>query len=121
MEALPQVKCQLRRHLAVEVEQLRPAVVNLRVGRGPRGGTGSGVLFTPDGFLLTNHHVVEASEKVRVRLNDGSELRTLVVDPGQSAWQVRLGGIPEGTLTLELPVQAPDVAVPVVELFLTRP
>jgi alpha-L-fucosidase len=53
-------------------------------------------------------------------LNDGSELRTLVVDPGQSAWQVRLGGIPEGTLTLELPVQAPDVAVPVVELFLAE-
>src|SRR5579872_5334670 len=51
-------------------EQLRPAVVNLRIGRGMRGGTGSGVIFTPDGFLLTNHHVVEGSEKVRVRLNE---------------------------------------------------
>ncbi len=64
-------------------EKLRPAVVNLRAGKGPRGGSGSGVLFTPDGFLLTNHHVVETSEKIRVRLNDGSEMpgRVVGVDP----------------------------------------
>jgi S1-C subfamily serine protease len=65
-------------------ENLRPAVVNLRVGRGARGGTGSGVLFTPDGFLLTNHHVVEMSERVRVRLNDGSEMAGRVV--GNDPW-----------------------------------
>ena len=36
---------------------LRPAVVNLRGEKGNQG-SGSGILFTPDGFLLTNHHVV---------------------------------------------------------------
>src|SRR6476646_464154 len=65
-------------------EKLRPAVVNLRVGKGARGGTGSGVLFTPDGFLLTNHHVVQGSEKVRVRLGDGSEMHGRVV--GNDPW-----------------------------------
>jgi S1-C subfamily serine protease len=65
-------------------EQLRPAVVNLRIGVGPRGGTGSGVMFTPDGFLLTNHHVVEGSEKVRVRLSDGAEMPGRVV--GNDPW-----------------------------------
>jgi S1-C subfamily serine protease len=65
-------------------EKLRPAVVNLRVGTGMRGGSGSGVLFTPDGFLLTNHHVVQGSEKVRVRLNDGSEMPGRVV--GNDPW-----------------------------------
>ncbi|MCI0703744.1 MAG: trypsin-like peptidase domain-containing protein, partial [Planctomycetia bacterium] len=65
-------------------EKLRPAVVNLRVGRGMRGGSGSGVLFTPDGFLLTNHHVVQGHEKVRVRLSDGMEMTGNVI--GNDPW-----------------------------------
>jgi S1-C subfamily serine protease len=65
-------------------EALRPAVVNLRVGKGRRQGSGSGVLFTPDGFLLTNHHVVGGSERVRVRLGDGQELSGRVV--GNDPW-----------------------------------
>ncbi|HEY1191861.1 MAG TPA: trypsin-like peptidase domain-containing protein [Gemmata sp.] len=65
-------------------DKLRPAVVNLRVGRGARGGSGSGVLFAPDGFLLTNHHVVQGHEKVRVRLADGSEMAGRVV--GNDPW-----------------------------------
>src|SRR5437762_1687275 len=75
-------------------EKLRPAVVNLRVGQGMRGGSGSGVLFTPDGFLLTNHHVVQGSEKVRVRLNDGSEMPGRVVgnDPGTDLAVVQAEG-----------------------------
>jgi S1-C subfamily serine protease len=65
-------------------DKLRPAVVNLRVGRGMRGGSGSGVLFAPDGFLLTNHHVVQGHEKVRVRLSDGTELGGNVI--GNDPW-----------------------------------
>ena len=41
---------------------------------GPRGGSGSGILFAPDGFLLTNHHVVRGQQELRVRLNDGREV-----------------------------------------------
>src|SRR4029453_9853190 len=63
--------------------QLRPAVVNLRAG-GRRGGSGSGILFTPDGFLLTNNHVVGPHEHVQVRLNDGREIDGRVV--GNDPW-----------------------------------
>src|ERR1700738_4360920 len=54
-------------------EMLNPAVVNLRGTRGRGEGSGSGVLFTPDGFLLTNNHVVQGSQRVRIRLGGGGE------------------------------------------------
>jgi S1-C subfamily serine protease len=65
-------------------EQLQPAVVNLRVGRGRAGGSGSGILFTPDGFLLTNAHVVQNFPAVRIRLNQGEEVEGRVV--GRDPW-----------------------------------
>jgi S1-C subfamily serine protease len=65
-------------------ERLRPAVVNLRGTQGRRQGSGSGVLFTPDGFLLTNHHVVAGQGRVRVRLGSGDELPGRVV--GNDPW-----------------------------------
>jgi S1-C subfamily serine protease len=83
-------------------EMLRPAVVNLRAGRGRREGSGSGILFTPDGFLLTNHHVVQGSERVRVRLGDGREVSGRVV--GNDPWtdlavvQAEEGNLPYATL-----------------------
>lgn len=62
---------------------LRPAVVNLRSGHGRQGGSGSGILFTPDGLLLTNAHVVGDAERLRVRTCLGRELsgRAIGVDP----------------------------------------
>jgi S1-C subfamily serine protease len=60
-------------------ERLQPAVVNLRVGERRNGGSGSGVLFTPDGFLLTNAHVVGRFPNARIRLNDGQEIDGRVV------------------------------------------
>jgi len=50
-------------------------------------------------------------------LNDGSEIKMHVLDPSQEANLIFVKGTP-GTLTLELPVQKPPVAVPVIELFL---
>ncbi len=64
-------------------DQLRPAVVNLRSGHGRIGGSGSGILITPDGFLLTNAHVVRDFAKHRIRLMDGREFtgRLVGADP----------------------------------------
>jgi S1-C subfamily serine protease len=66
-------------------ERLAPSVANLRVARRVRGGRlydggGSGVVITPDGFLLTSAHVVaRASGVVRATLDDGRELEADVV------------------------------------------
>ena len=65
-------------------EELAPSVVNLRVsGRTARGrpleGGGSGVVITPDGFMLTSAHVVERAAKVRATFVDGSDLSASVV------------------------------------------
>ncbi len=36
----------------------------------PRSGTGSGVIYTPDGFIITNHHVIENADKIEVTTYD---------------------------------------------------
>jgi S1-C subfamily serine protease len=70
--------------VVVEVaERLAPSVANLRVSRRFRGrrvdGGGSGVVITPDGFLLTSAHVVERAEEGVASFVDGRELEIEVV------------------------------------------
>ena len=64
-------------------ERLSPSVVNLRVSRRVRGrrvdGGGSGVVITPDGFMLTSAHVVLRSETTTASFADGRELEAEVV------------------------------------------
>jgi S1-C subfamily serine protease len=50
-------------------ERLGPSVANLRVGR---RGSGSGVVITPDGFMLTNAHVVGGSRRITASFTDGT-------------------------------------------------
>src|SRR5581483_4073711 len=64
-------------------ERLAPSVANLRVSRRLRGrrldGGGSGVVVTPDGFLLTSAHVVEGCDSGVASFVDGRELPVEVV------------------------------------------
>ncbi|QEL22016.1 PDZ domain-containing protein [Bosea sp. F3-2] len=54
------------------VERVGPAVVRLDVRRhGYRSGSGSGVILSPDGLILTNSHVAQGSARVGVQMPDG--------------------------------------------------
>jgi S1-C subfamily serine protease len=60
-------------------DRVVPSVAALRVGAGNRRGAGSGVIVTPDGYLLTSAHVVEAADEGSAGLTDGRELEFSVV------------------------------------------
>ncbi|HYM91070.1 MAG TPA: trypsin-like peptidase domain-containing protein [bacterium] len=92
------------------VERIGPAVVSLGMARPApeqlkrRGlpelrGAGSGVIITPDGYILTNSHVVRSAHTIEVRLQDGRTFPARLVgdDPYSDLAVIRA---PEGGLPL---------------------
>jgi S1-C subfamily serine protease len=62
------------------VEEVGPAVVSIARSstRGP-AGAGSGVVFTPDGYVLTNAHVAEGAHELDLGFTDGTTSRAQLV------------------------------------------
>ncbi len=64
------------------VERVGPAVVSISISRGSRRGptgAGSGVLFAPDGYVLTNAHVAGGAEQLELSFTDGTSSTATVV------------------------------------------
>jgi S1-C subfamily serine protease len=62
-------------------KRVRPTVVHIMVGT--RGANGSGVIVSPNGYILTNNHVASAAYELTVKLSDGRQFtaRRIGVDP----------------------------------------
>lgn len=100
------------------VDKVGPSVVNIEVRQKPRSGdggparrgatqanptaTGSGFLFTPDGFLLTNSHVVQRAAAIEVTHPDGRQFAAVLVgddpDSDLAVLRVTASDLPYATL-----------------------
>jgi S1-C subfamily serine protease len=91
-------------------ERVGPAVAHVEVaqplrpgaGEPPRRGSGSGFVFTPDGFILTNSHVVHGARPIHISFADGAGFEADLVgdDPDTDVAVVRIGGHQLPTATL---------------------
>jgi S1-C subfamily serine protease len=83
------------------VERAAPAVVGVQHAR----GHGTGLFLTPDGYLLTNRHVVRSPRKLTLQLHDGSECKGTLVgsDAATDLAVVRAEGSDFPTLPLADP------------------
>ncbi len=90
------------------VDAVGPAVVSISIstasrrGEPEQAGVGSGVIIAPDGYILTNDHVVQNARQLFVTLTDGSSLTATVVgtDPATDLAIIRASGsgLPYATL-----------------------
>lgn len=102
------------------VERVGPAVVSVYTGGAEeaaraRGGAGSGVLVTPDGYLLTNEHVVQRVEEARVSLLDGRTVAAVVAgrDPATdlAVLRAQAASLPYAELASTLRLRAGQLVV----------
>ncbi|MCI0433010.1 MAG: trypsin-like peptidase domain-containing protein, partial [Gemmatimonadetes bacterium] len=103
------------------VDRIGPAVVSIQASNRSRGrdmsGAGSGVVITPDGYLLTNQHVVNGAARVRTQFVDGRSVEAELVgeDAATDLAVIRAlaSGLPSATVLANEPLRVGQLVVAV--------
>ncbi|HYD27737.1 MAG TPA: trypsin-like peptidase domain-containing protein [Brevundimonas sp.] len=109
--ALPADALSMKASFAPVVREAAPAVVNIAAigvqqyrdpfwgipGQRQTGSVGSGVIVRPDGVVVTNNHVIEGMQQIRVTLNDRREFsaRVVLADARSDIAVLQLEGVDE--------------------------
>jgi len=98
-------------HFTAAADHVIPAVVNIKTtqgsgfelwgGSGVGSASGSGVLISDEGYIVTNNHVIEDSDEIEVTLNDKREFKAELIgtDPSTDLALVKIEG--DGLPTLD--------------------
>ncbi|MFD7837235.1 S1C family serine protease [Streptomyces sp. NPDC059761] len=75
-------------------EQVSPSVVRIDTSTGSGQGTGSGIVVTADGEIVTNNHVVDGATQIQVTMSDGKKYsaKTVGTDPDKDLALIKLQG-----------------------------
>ncbi|MFJ2824537.1 S1C family serine protease [Streptomyces toxytricini] len=75
-------------------EQVSPSVVRIDTRTGSGQGTGSGVIISADGEVVTNNHVISGASEIQVTLSNGRKLaaKTVGTDPDKDLALIRIEG-----------------------------
>jgi S1-C subfamily serine protease len=98
-------------------QRVRPAITQIRVQGKDGDASGSGVLYRSDGHLLTNFHVIDGADAVKVVIDSGRELTASVIgsDPDNDVAVLKIDGGPFPVATLgsaaDLRVGQPAIAI----------
>ena len=102
--------------VAAVAKAVLPSIVRIDVDARLETGTGSGVIYREDGYIITNDHVVDDARRITVTLSNGEELDARVV--GTAAPQVDIAllkvdrdGLPAATLGSTHELEVGDLAV----------
>jgi Do/DeqQ family serine protease len=115
---LPADALSMKASFAPVVRETAPAVVNIAAlgvqqyrdpfwgipGQRQTGSVGSGVIVRPDGVVVTNNHVIEGMQQIRVTLNDRREFsaRVVLADERSDIAVLQLEGVNERLPTLNI-------------------